>query len=56
MEIAVEEEEEDVKNTKGVWIRMRDALDKALMDYRKARIAVMRAIEEVFYHWYGGLK
>ena len=42
------EEEAKEKNTKGVWMRMREALDKALIDHPEARTAVIRAIEEEF--------
>lgn len=46
MEIAVEKEK--AENTESVWIRMRDAMDKALVTYPEARIAVIQAIEEEF--------
>ena len=44
----IEKVKETAQNTKSVWIRMREALDKALTIFPEARITVMQAIEEEF--------
>ncbi len=50
----IEKAKQAAQNTKGFWIRMRDALDKALTIFPEARIAVIHAIEEEFVAEIGG--
>ena len=44
----IEKAKQTAQNAKGFWMRMRDALDKALTIFPEARIAVIHAIEEEF--------